>query len=79
MIIKPLASEISFTAANTVYDSSLVRIYAAANSVVTIAGTEDPTGSFTLPAGSSVIVEKARTNTIAGTTTLLCTPVAYKS
>jgi hypothetical protein len=79
MIVKPLATELSVSSANTVYDAQLVRIYAAANSVVTIAGNSEPTGSFTLPGGSVVFVEKAKENTIAGTTTLLCTPVSYKS
>jgi len=79
MIIKPLSSEISFTAANTVNDSYLVRVYASADSVVTIANGGGTIGTFTMPAGSIEFVEKNKTDTVAGTTTLLCTPVSYKS
>jgi hypothetical protein len=78
MILKPLEEEISFTSANTVYEAKLVRIYAAANSVVTVIGADANT-SFTMHQGSVEIVEKIPTDTIAGTTTLRCTPVSYKS
>lgn len=79
MILKPLAEEISFTSANTVYDARLVRVYAAANSIVTIASTENANTSFTMHQGTVEIVEKLAGDTIAGTTTLKCTPVSYKS
>lgn len=79
MIVKPLSSELSFTAANTVNDAHLVRVYAAADSIVTIANGEGTIGTFTVPAGTVEFVEKNRTDTIAGSTTLLCTPVSYKS
>lgn len=79
MILKPLQEEISFTSANTVYDARLVRIYAAANSVVTIASTMNANTSFTMHQGTVEIVEKLADDTIAGTTTLKCTPVSYKS
>ena len=78
MILKPLQQEISFTTANTVYESKLVRIYAAANSVVSITSTESANTSFTMPGGSVEVVEKLPEDTIAGTTTLACTPVSYK-
>jgi hypothetical protein len=79
MIIKPLASEISVTAANTVGNSRLVRAYAAAVSVVTIANEDGVVGTFTVPAASVTLIEKEPLNTISGTTALLCTPVSYKS
>lgn len=79
MILKPLQEEISFTSANTVYDSKLVRIYAAANSVVTIASTTTANTSFSMQQGSVEIVEKLPSDTIAGTTTLACTPLSYKA
>ena len=79
MILKPLNEEISFTSANTVYDAKLVRIYAAANSVVTVASTENANTSFTMHQGTIEILEKLPSDTIAGTTTLKCTPVSYKS
>lgn len=79
MIVKPLSTEISVTSANTISDGKLIRLYAAADSVVTVANTSGPIGSFTLPAGSVTLVEKNKTDTIAGSTALLCTPISYKS
>ena len=79
MILKPLNVEISFTSANTVYDAKLVRVYAAANSVVTVVSTENANTSFTMHQGTIEILEKLPSDTIAGTTTLKCTPVSYKS
>lgn len=79
MILKPLNEEISFTSANTVYDAKLVRVYAAANSVVTVVSTENANTSFTMHQGTIEILEKLPSDTIAGTTTLKCTPVSYKS
>ena len=79
MIVKPLALQLSVTTANTVSDARLVRVYAASVSLVTIANGVGPVGSFTVPAGSVTFVEKESTNTIAGSTALLCTPVSYKS
>jgi UDP-glucose 6-dehydrogenase len=81
MIIKPLGEEISVTTEDDINGAKLIRIYAAAASKVTIENPDANTviGSFTVPAGSTTIVEKSATDTIAGTTTLLCTPVAYKS
>jgi hypothetical protein len=79
MIIKPLQEEITFTSANTIYDSRLVRVYAAANSVVTIVSTENANTSFTMHQGTVEILEKLPTDTVAGTTSLRCTPVSYKN
>lgn len=80
MIIKPIGTELSVTTANNVAGARLIRVHAAANSIITIANTEGATiGSFTAPAGSVTIVEKEPLNTIAGTTALLCTPISYKS
>lgn len=81
MIVKPLGEELAVTTADDIGGARLVRVYAAAVSKVTIENPEANTviGSFTVPAGSATIVEKSRTETIAGTTTLLCTPVSYKS
>lgn len=79
MIIKPLQEEISFTSANTVYDSKLIRVYAAANSVVTITSAVNANTSFSMHQGSVEIIEKLPADTITGTTTLACTPVSYKA
>jgi hypothetical protein len=81
MIIKPLDEETSITTADDMNGARLVRVYAAAVSKVTIENPAANTvvGSFTVPAGSTTIVEKNGTDTIAGSTTLLCTAVSYKS
>ena len=82
MIIKVRGDAVSFTAANTVNDSTIVRVFAEASSIVTIesANTElSYSGSFTIPAGGVEIVEKQPLDTIAGTTTLNCTPVAIRT
>jgi len=82
MIIKVKGDAINFTTANTVNDAKVVRVFAAASSNVTIvsANTElSYSGSFTIPAGGVEIVEKQPKDTIAGTTTLSCTPVAIRT
>jgi len=81
MIIKPLGEEVTVTTADDIDGARLVRVYAAAVSKITIEnlGANTVVGSFTVPAGSTTIVEKNGTDTIAGTTTLLCAPVSYKS
>lgn len=76
MILKVLGNSVSFTTANTVSDSTLVRLYAAAASNVTISGTVN--GGFTMGAGTSEIIEKAATDTVTGSTTLIATPIAYR-
>jgi hypothetical protein len=81
MIIKPLGEELSVTTADDIQGAKLVRVYAAAVSKITIENPEanNVIGSFTVPAGSTTIVEKNRDDTISGTTTLLCVSVSYKS
>lgn len=76
MILKVLGSSVSFTTANTVGDSTLVRLYAANASNVTISGAVN--GGFTMGAGTSEIIEKEATDTITGSTTLIATPIAYR-
>jgi hypothetical protein len=82
MIIKVRGDAVNFTTANTVNDSTIVRVYAAAASNVTITSANTDlsySGSFTIPAGGVEIVEKQPSDTIAGTTTLSCTPVAIRT
>ena len=81
MIIKPIGEEISVTTADDLDGARLIRVYAAGVSKITIEDPEANTviGSFTVPAASVTIVEKNKTDTIEGTTTLLCTPISYKS
>jgi len=80
MITKPVGEEVSITSADDIGENRLIRVYAAATSKVTIkTAAEDTIGSFTVPAGSVVAIEKNKTDTIEGTTALLCTPISYKS
>lgn len=81
MIIKPIGEEVTVTTADDVNNSRLIRVYATDVSKITIENPDANTivGSFTVPAGSATIVEKSPTDTISGSTTLLCTPVSYKS
>lgn len=72
-IIKVLSDEVDITAANTVNDSVLVRVYAASESVITV-GTS---GSFTMPAGSVTFVEKAKEETIEASNTAFASAVSY--
>ena len=80
MILKVRGDAVNFTAANTVNDSMIVRIYAAASSDVTIVSSNTElsnSGSFTMPAGGVEVIKKLPADTIAGTTTLSCTPIAF--
>jgi len=80
MIYKVKAEEISFTTANTVYDSNLVRVYAAADSVVTVTTSGDAVvGSITIAGGSSELLEKDFTDTLTATSTISAVPVAYRT
>ena len=80
-ILKPLNLEISVTTANTVYDSLLVRAYAASKTLVTIsdAVSANTIATFTMPAESIELIEKDRLNTISANAAILCTPISYKS
>jgi hypothetical protein len=79
MILKPTANIIAVTTANTCANTMLVRIHAASATVVTInTSTGSYVGSFSMPANSVEIVEKAPTDTITCSVSANCTPVAYK-
>ena len=78
-IIKPLATEIAFTAANNVNEATYVRVYAAANADVTLANTGGTIGTFTMPGGTVDFVTKKSTDTLAGDTSIACTKIAFRS
>ena len=78
-IIKVKGSAIDVTTANTVSDAPLVRVFAAAAATVTVANTGGTIGTIKMPAGGVEYIEKEPTDTIAGSGTLSCTPVAYKA
>lgn len=80
-IINVKGSAANVTSADTVSDSKLVRIYASANTLITV---EDPVanttlGSFIVSGGSVEYVEKKITDTISANASISCTPVAYNS
>lgn len=78
-LIKVTGSEISVTTANTVSGSNLVRAYAVANTLVTVALANTTTiGTFTMPAGSVELIVKDYTDTISANAALLCAPVAWR-
>ena len=80
MIIKPTANLIAVTTADSVANSTLVRIHTTSATVVTInTSTGDFVGTFSMPANTVEIVEKAALDTITCSTSANCTPVAYKS
>lgn len=74
-IIKIKGSTVSFTAANTVNDATLVRVYAAATTLVTHTGV----GTIIMPADSVLLLEKGATETLSANASIDCTPVAYKA
>ena len=79
-IIKVKGSAVDVTTANTVNNSKLVRIYAAADTTVTVADDAPTTlGTFVMPAGSIEYVEKNPTDTIAADVSVSCTPVSYNT
>jgi ABC-type sulfate/molybdate transport systems ATPase subunit len=74
-IVKIKGNTVAFTAANTVGDSVLVRIYAAATTLV----THTDVGTIIMPADSVVVLEKGATETLSADAEIVCTPVAYKA
>jgi hypothetical protein len=78
MIIKPLGEIVAVTTANSVANSNLVRIHTTTAITVTVANSTATLGSFSMPANSVEIVEKAATDTIACSASANCTPVAFK-
>ena len=79
MIIKPTANLIAVTTANSVANSTLVRIQTGQETTITIKSGDDFVGTFSMQANSVEIVEKAALDTIASSASANCTPIAYKS
>lgn len=82
IVIKVTKPEISVTAANTVYDSALLRFYTPAggsDALITVRSANGAVvGSLTQPAGFVEILNKNPTDTVEANTGVLCTPVAWK-
>lgn len=78
-IIKPTANQITLTTANTVYGSQVVFISAITAAVVTVAAnTGTNIGTFTIPAGQYIYVQKLPTDTIAANVAVYATPASYR-
>ena len=79
-IVKIKATESGVTTATDLGNAQLIRVYASADSLVTLADSEDAEiGSFTIPAGRVEYVEKRPSDKISANTEILCTPIAYNT
>jgi len=79
MPCKPKALEMSLTAANTVNNAVLVRVYASTEAVITIADSSGAnTGSLTVPAGAVSLIEKDPLDTLTASTSVKAVSVSYK-
>jgi len=75
---KVLGTETNVTTATTLDSATVVRIYASATSVITIADDQAQTiGTMTMPTGRVEIIEKSATDTIAASVAVLCSKIAY--
>ena len=75
--VKLISSEMSLTTANTIGGASLVRIYATANAVITLANTGGTIGTCTLPGGTIEYFMKQPADTLAANVAVLATSVAF--
>lgn len=80
-IIKVKGAGANVTSADTVSDSALIRIYASANTLITV---DDPIanttlGTFIMPNGSVEYIEKKTTDTVTANASISVTPVAYNA
>jgi hypothetical protein len=79
IILKPIGQQVDLVTANTVHNSTLVRVYAPTEALVTYSDSSDNViGSITIPAGFVEIMEKLRTDKLSANTTVWATPLAYK-
>ena len=77
--LKMIGQQISVTTANTVYNSSLVRVYAPNVTLVTTTDANNAViGSMTMAAGGVETLVKNYTDTITANVALFCTPLAWR-
>ena len=76
---KVLSEQITVnTTESSIFDLPVVRVYAAANSLVEIRDTANNlVGSFTMPGGRVEIIEKERTDVLSANADIFCTGIAY--
>ena len=77
-VIKLLGVQVSIASANTVANTNLARVYCSAAGVLTVANTTATYANVTLATGESMVIEKATTDTLAGTS-MVAVPVAYRN
>lgn len=78
-IYKFLGTQISISSANNMGGLPLSRVYATSNGILTVAYANGTTyANASLTAGESIIVEKAATDTLAGSG-LVAVPIAYRN
>jgi len=78
MIVKLISSEQSLSAADTINDASVVRVYASSAAILTRKNSEGTTlGTCTMPAGSISFFEKNPTDTLEANVAVLACSVAY--
>ena len=78
--LKILNTELEIGAtANTVHNSTLIRLFSNITSKVTISNEEDVViGSFTIYSGNVEIVEKKSSDKISASPSVLCVPIAFR-
>lgn len=78
-IIKPLAEEIEVTTANTVSNSSLVRVFATSTTKVTLRNSSNVVlSSITVIGGEVIVLSKTPTDTLTSALPVLCVPIAFR-
>jgi len=75
--IKLKSTEIALTTANTISGASIVRIYASANALITLANTGGTIGTCTVAGGTVEYFIKQVSDTLASNVSVLATKVAY--
>lgn len=79
IVLKLTGTQVDIATANTVHNSTLVRVYAPTEALITYADSTNTTiGTMTIPAGFVEIMEKLRTDKLSANTTVWATPLAYK-
>jgi hypothetical protein len=79
IILKLTGQQVNISTANTVNNSTLVRVFAPTDALVTYTNANDDViGTMTIPSGFVEIMEKLHTDKLSANTTVWATPLAYK-
>lgn len=79
IILKPTGEQVNISTPSTVHDTTLLRIYAPTEALVTYSNSSDEViGTMIIPAGFVEIMEKLRSDKLSANTTVWATPLAYK-